>query len=99
MSAKVMDRNGTDLYIHYMGFNASNDVWSSLETELHLFAEHQAISKRPAHRMKQIHCEEVVDIRDPDTMQWTQGVVSCHVEGSGEVEVKYGFAGTENHIL
>ncbi len=56
LGATVIEKIGSDLKIHYDGWNSKWDVWSNYVRELRRFAVAGSISKRRAHRFK--HLEE-----------------------------------------
>ena len=88
--ATVCDKQGTNLKIHYDGwFRIILDVCSDFTEELHRFAVAGSISKRPAHRFKQLTKGDFVDVNPSRHPGWKCSEVVNLDEESGQVQLIY----------
>ena len=60
--ATVIEKQGTNLKIHYDGWCRKWDTWSDFSKELHRFAEAGSISKRPANRFSALKKGDNIDV-------------------------------------
>eukprot|EP01084_Bolivina_argentea_P009599 17917_1 len=76
--AMILDKNGTNLKIHYFfrGNDTKYDKWSDYTKELQCFAKPGSITNRTSHRLKHLQKGDIVDI-NPLCHQdgWTCGVI------------------------
>ena len=90
--ATITDKVGTNLKIHYDGWPKKWDIWCDFSKELHRFAAPKSISKRPAHRFKDLKEKDLIDIQ-PFTRfpaaGWKPGEISAFDEESGQIQVWY----------
>ena len=88
--ATVMEKQGTNLKIHYVKWSRTWDVWSDFTKELHRFAAAGSIFKRKARRFVSLKKGDYVDInpkcRHPG---WKCGQIRFVDERLGEVQVVY----------
>ena len=62
LSATIKDKQGSNLKIHYNGWSTKWDTWSDYNKELYRFAKAGSISKRPAHKFKELKKGDYVNI-------------------------------------
>ena len=88
--ATVSEKQGTNLKIHYDGWSRKWDTWSDFQKEIHRFAKAGSISKRPAHRFKQLKKGDYVDINPTQRHPgWKCGEIRRLDQKSGQVQVVY----------
>ena len=76
--------------IHYNGWSRKWDTWSDFVAETHRFAKHGSISKRPAHRFKDIGKGDCVEINPVRRYPgWKNGKIKRLDQNSGQVQVVY----------
>ena len=84
--ATIINKRGSRLKIHYHGWHRKWDTWCDYTKEIHRFAKPGSISRRPAHRFKNLKNEDIIDILWDDG-EWRAGTVS-HFDGqSGQIKV------------
>eukprot|EP01084_Bolivina_argentea_P120757 214095_1 len=59
--ATITEKQGTNLRMHYDGWNSKWDVWSDFGLELYRFARARSISTRCAHRFRELQKGDYVD--------------------------------------
>lgn len=88
--ATIVDKNGSNLKIHYIFWSRKWDIWSDYSKELHRFALPKSISSRSAHKWKNLEVGLFVDvnpiIRHPG---WKIGEIRRIDHKSGQVQVIY----------
>ena len=88
--AEVVEKHGSNLKIHYVGWSRKWDCYSDFRKEIHRFAKAGSISKRPAHRFKDLRKGDFIDInpsiRHPG---WRVGDIRRIDPKSGQVQVAY----------
>ena len=88
--ATVSEKQGSNLKIHYDGWSRKWDTWSDFQKEIHRFAKAGSISKRPAHRFKQLKKGDYVDINPTQRHPgWKCGEIRRLDQKSGQVQVVY----------
>ena len=88
--ATVIAKQGTNLKITYEGLSSACDTWSDFKQELHRFAKPESISKRPAHRFKQLKKGANIDINPTQIPSgWKSGEIRRLDQFSGQVQVAY----------
>eukprot|EP01084_Bolivina_argentea_P240173 403561_1 len=86
----VVDIQGTNIKIHYDGWSRKWDTWSDYNVEIHRFAYAGSVSKRPAHRFKQLQKGDYIDINPTHThSEWKCGEIRRFDEKSGQIQVSY----------
>eukprot|EP01084_Bolivina_argentea_P265493 450041_1 len=91
--ATVLGKQGTNLKIHYDGWSCKWDIWSNFELEIHKFAHAGSISKRSAHRFRQLEKGNYVDINPTQRHPgWKCGQIRRLDQKSGQIQVVYEFA-------
>ncbi len=85
--AKIMEKNGSKLKIHYDGWSSKWDICSDYETELYRFAKAGTVSQRPAHRFKELNVGDKVNINPREHLGWKSGVIKRFDGKSGQVQV------------
>eukprot|EP01084_Bolivina_argentea_P068627 124905_1 len=96
--ATVSEKQGTNLKIHYDGWDRKWDTWSDFTIEIDRFAHAGSISKRPSYRFAQFKKGDYVDInpRHQVWRNWTGGKICRTDQESGQVQVSYEFLGKTN---
>jgi len=88
--ATIVQKQGSNLKIHYDGWSIKWDTWSDYRKELYRFAKPKSISERNAHRFNEITETDYIDInpkhRHPG---WKTGEIKRIDEKSGQVQVIY----------
>eukprot|EP01083_Nonionella_stella_P196921 724274_1 len=96
--ATIREKEGTKLKIHYdkHRWSKKRDIWSNFKKEIYRFAKPGSISRRPAHRFKQIKQFDRIDINpiySSDIIQqrtpgWKYGSIFGFDKMSGQVLVQ-----------
>merc|ERR1712228_82748 len=95
LDAIIVEKQGTNLKIHYVGLLSIWDVWSDYNKELHRFAESKSISKRAAHRFTDLELGGYIDINPKHQhCGWKQGEIRNMDKESGQIQVVYENAAT-----
>ena len=102
--ATIVDKNGSNLKVHYNRWGRKWDVWSDYSNldQLRRFAKYESISKRPRHRLKHLAIGDNVDINtsklnlydnynDKIGDGWTVGKIINVDANSGQVHVAIAF--------
>ena len=88
--ATIVKKDGTNLKIHYKGWPSKYDCYCDYEKETYKFVKAGSISKRPAHRFKDLKKGDFIDInpinRHPG---WRVGEIRRFSKKSGQVQVVY----------
>merc|ERR1712228_305513 len=95
LDAIIVEKQGTNLKIHYIGLLSIWDVWSDYNKELHRFAESKSISKRAAHRFTDLELGGYIDINPKHQhCGWKQGEIRNMEKESGQIQIVYEYAAT-----
>ena len=90
MVATVIEKQGSNLKIHYDELVSKYDVWSDFRKQSYRFAKVGSISMRPARRFTHLEKGDYVQInpiqRHPG---WTHGEITKLDDKSGQVRVRY----------
>ena len=98
--ATVIDKHGSNLKIHFVGWLSHWDCYIDCEKEFYRFAQPYSISMRPAHRLKNIQKGDFIDIninpvvrhrQDHPRPCWCVGKVRKLDHKSGQVKVGYNY--------
>ena len=89
--ATVSQKQGTNLMIHYDGWSKEWDTWSDFQKEIHRFAKAGSISRRPAHRFKELKKGDYIDINPEYGIHtgWKCAEIQRFDQNSGQVQVVY----------
>ena len=90
--AKIIDMReiGSKFKIHYDGWSSKWDIWSDYENFPEKFAIAGSISKRPAHRFKELKVGDYVDINPLRTHPgWKPGKIRSLHKTSGQCHICY----------
>lgn len=91
----VVEKQGTNLKIHYDGWRRKWDIWSDFSKEIHRFAVAESISRRPSHRATLLKTDDFVDVnRTVRHPGWKHGKILKFDQKSGQVHVGYKFQET-----
>ncbi len=85
--ATIQDKQGSKLKIRYDGLPAIYDTWSDYEPELHRFAKAGSISRRPAHRFKNLKVGDWIHINPIRHPGWKPALIRCFDSKSGQIKV------------
>ena len=88
--SRVVEKNGSNLKIHFIGWPTKWDCYIDCEKEFYRFAQAYSVSNRPAHRFKNIKKGDFIDVnpigRHPG---WRVGQVTKLHPKSGQAQVVY----------
>ena len=85
--AKIIERRGTKLKIHYLNWTSRWDVWCDHAKELHRFARAGSVSKRPAHRLTHLQKGSCVSITPPRHPGCRKALIKKMDSHSGQIQV------------
>ena len=92
----IVEKQGSKLKIHCDGFSEKFDCYFDYEKETHGFAKAGSISKRAAHRLKNLKKGDFIDLnplnRHPG---WCVGEIRRLSQKSGQVQVVYQYQDKE----
>ena len=90
--ATIVEKKGTNLKIHYDEWFTKCVIWSDFTKELQRFAKAGSISKRPAHRFKDLKEGDYIDINPTQRhFGWKHGQIRRFDKESGQIQVSYEF--------
>ena len=88
--ATIVEKHGSNLKVHYDGWSRKWDCYSDFRKEMHRFAEAGTISKRPAHRFKDLKKGDFIDLNPTNRHPgWRVGEIRRLDPKSGQVQVVY----------
>ena len=94
--ATIIDREGSNLKIHYDGWDRKWDIWCDFQQELYRFARVGSISKRVAHRFKEIKKGDNIDVNPTHRhLGWKIGEITRLDQKSGQVQIVYDVGGKD----
>ena len=85
--ATVVEKQGSNLKIHYDGWSRRWDTWSDYNKELNRFAAARSVSERPAHKFTALIKGALIDINPFRHPGWKHGGIKRLDEKSGQVQV------------
>ena len=90
VNAIIQEVRGTNLKIHYVEWSRKWNTWNDFSKELYRFAKAGSISRRPAHRFKELKEGDYVDInpllKHPG---WKCAEIRKTDKTSGQIQVVY----------
>eukprot|EP01084_Bolivina_argentea_P242115 406271_1 len=93
--ATVLEKQGTNLKIHYDGWGNKWDIWSDFSVEIHRFAIIGSISRRPAHKYKEFKKGGYVRINPTQRHPgWKCGKITEMDQNCGQVHIEYSLGDT-----
>eukprot|EP01084_Bolivina_argentea_P060617 110733_1 len=97
ITATIIQKQGTNLKIHYNGWSSKWDVWSDFTVELYRFAKYKSISNRPAHRLLSLEKGSYIDINPRRRYYgWRYTEIRRFDIKSGQVQVVYNIDNIDN---
>lgn len=87
--AKVIDRRGSSLRIHYDGWGSKYDCWSNYKREIHRFARAGFVSRRKSVLTQYVFKDSPIKIKPRGiSKKWLSGKIYLVDPRSGQVEVR-----------
>eukprot|EP01084_Bolivina_argentea_P194236 333234_1 len=100
--AIILEKNGTNLKIHYEELSAEYDIISDYQTEIYKFAVLHSISKRCVHRMKRLKVFDFIKVNFHH-MYPKHGWKICQIlaidSNSAQVRVQYFYKNEQGKIM